>query len=132
MKFVFAVITAMVLPVATLAFASEPTKCIPVPIVLKTVSCGEGWREWQGIANIKGFVAHRERITSLSAGTSGEAWVGTSHGWLLSMAGEEWVLHAHLNGIQITGIAFDGPDTVWLSTSDGIRRLDREKEGWKN
>ena len=59
-------------------------------------------------------------------------WVGTSHGRLLSRQDNQWTLQGTLKGIQITGIAFEGSDKVWLSTSDGIRRLDRADERtWK-
>jgi hypothetical protein len=41
-------------------------------------------------------------------------------------------LQGQLNGIQITGIAVGGAKKVWLSTSDGVRRLAREKdEPWQ-
>jgi hypothetical protein len=131
MKTVAVAVVAVVSLVGTSVIADEPSKFTPVPITLNARPCVEGWQEWQGIADIEGFVAGRERITSLSPGTSGDVWVGTSHGRLLSMANEKWNLVGHLKGIQITGIAFEGPDKVWLSTSDGIRRLEREKEAWK-
>jgi hypothetical protein len=113
------------------SLAEEAIVFTPKSITLNAKPCGQGWQEWECIANIEGLVAARERIASLSAGTSGDVWVGTSHGRLLSMVDGKWTLQAHLTGIQITGIAFDGPEKVWLSTSDGIRRLDREKESWK-
>jgi hypothetical protein len=41
-------------------------------------------------------------------------------------------LQGQIQGVQITGIAVDGDGRVWLSTSDGIRRLERdEQEHWK-
>jgi ligand-binding sensor domain-containing protein len=78
-----------------------------------------------------------ECITSLSADPSGNVWVGTSSGRLLLMTDERWTLQAHFTGIQITGIAFEKPNQVWLSTSDGIRRLDnlrclgKDENTWK-
>jgi hypothetical protein len=51
---------------------------------------------------------------------------------LLSRQDDQWTLQGTLQGVQITGIAFEGSDKVWLSTSDGIRRLDRANERtWK-
>jgi hypothetical protein len=44
------------------------------------------------------------------------------------MAKDKWTLQAELKGVQITGIAFETADKLWLSTSDGIRRLSRDKE----
>jgi hypothetical protein len=59
-------------------------------------------------------------------------WVGTSAGRLLSRQDNQWTLQGTFTGIQVTGIAFAGSDKVWLSTSDGIRRLDRADErNWK-
>jgi hypothetical protein len=122
--------TVAVVLTATLQAAEDVTNVSAVPINLSFKSCGEGWREWEGIANVEGAVAWREHITALSVGPSGDLWVGTSHGRLLSMAKERWTLEAHLARIQITGLAFDGPERVWLSTSDGIRRLDKKEKTW--
>jgi len=131
MRTVSASVVPLVCLVTAFALADEPTDFGPLPISLSPTPCGEGWREWQGISNIKESWAERERITSLSAGTSNEVWVGTSHGRLLSLAGDQWTLQAHLKNVQITGISPQGTDRVWLSTSDGIRRLDRENERWR-
>jgi hypothetical protein len=51
---------------------------------------------------------------------------------LLRFDGNRWTLEAAFDGnLQITGIAVESPNTVWLSTSDGIRRLDRSGNQWK-
>ena len=73
--------------------------------------------------NIEGAV--NERITALMANGS-DIWVGTCVGRLLTQHDNKWILQGQLKGIQITGIAVEGTDKVWLSTSDGIRRLERE------
>jgi len=129
-------------PLLTLAFAvcgglaqvtaaDEPTTLTPESIDLKATPCGDGWRKWESIGNIEGPVAHRERITALAANDS-DVWVGTSRGRLLTQRGNEWILQGQLEGVQITGIAVEGVDKVSISTSDGIRRLEREKdEPWQ-
>jgi hypothetical protein len=47
------------------------------------------------------------------------------------MSNDKWTLQANLERVQVTGIAVEGPDKVWLSTSDGIRRLNRDKDARK-
>jgi hypothetical protein len=117
--------------ISTLASAEEAKTLAPKPITLNAKPCGEGWREWEGIGNLKGMVAYRERLTSICASAVGDVWVGTSLGRLLSMANDRWTLQADLGRLQITGIAVEEPDKVWLSTSDGIRRLSRDKDAWR-
>ncbi len=129
MRTILTCIVAMVLT-ASLRAAEDVTRISAAPINLGFKSCGEGWREWRGIANPTGAVGWRERITALSVSPSGDLWVGTSHGRLLSMANQSWTLEAHCDRIQITGIACDGKERVWLSTSDGIRCLDKKEGAW--
>ncbi len=124
-------VLAIVVLVAMSSRADNPITLTPTTIELTSTPCGDGWKRWDGIGNAEGAVAYRERLTALAA-QEGDVWVGTSHGRLLSRQGNQWTLQGTLNGIQITGIAFDGSDKVWLSTSDGIRRLDRADERiWK-
>ena len=119
------------LSISTVSRADDPITLTPATIELTSTPCGDGWKRRDGIGNVEGAVAYRERLTALAA-QEGDVWVGTSHGRLLSRQGNQWTLQGTLNGIQITGIAFEGSDKVWLSTSDGIRRLDRADERtWK-
>ncbi len=112
---------------ATALEADETSKLTPSTIELKATSCGDGWKRWDGIGNVEGMVSYRERISRLAA-LGNEVWIGTSVGRLLSRQDSQWTLQGTLKGIQITGIAFEGPEKIWLSTSDGIRRLD-QKDG---
>ena len=122
---------AIIVLVATSSRADDPITLTPATIELTSTPCGDGWKRWDGIGNVEGAVAYRERLTALAA-QEDDVWVGTSHGRLLSRQDNQWTLQGTLQGIQITGIAFEGPDKVWLSTSDGIRRLDRADERtWK-
>ena len=119
------------LSISTVSSADDPITLTPTTIELTSTPCDGGWKRWDGIGNVEGAVAYRERLTALAA-HEGDVWVGTSHGRLLSRQDNQWTLQGTLQGIQITGIAFEGPDKVWLSTSDGIRRLDREgQQPWK-
>lgn len=113
------------------ALAEDVTRYTPQPIELKAIPHGPQWQAWEGIANIEGFVGGRERITALESDGEGNVWVGTRHGRLLSQAHDRWTLQADLGTVQVTGVALEGADTIWLSTSEGIRRLDREEDGWK-
>jgi hypothetical protein len=104
----------------------------PQPIDLTRKAVNERWFEWVSIADLKGLVAERERITALSNGEGEAIWVGTSRGRLLTLDADRWTLQAAFGEtLQITGIAVESPNTVWLSTSDGIRRLDRTGNQWK-
>ncbi|MGH7139372.1 MAG: hypothetical protein ACREHD_26810, partial [Pirellulales bacterium] len=103
--------------------AEDPIVFMPEAVTLDEKPCGEGWRKWECVGDF-------ERIRSLAVGTSGEIWVGTN-GRLLSMKDAKWTLQAHLSRTQITGITLETPDKIWLSTSDGIRRLDRDNGAWK-
>jgi ligand-binding sensor domain-containing protein len=105
----------------------NPTALVSTAIELSAEPCGNGWKLWQNIGDIEGAVAHRERITAL-VGKGSDVWVGTSFGRLLTRHDNEWRLQGQLKGIQITGIAVEGANNVWLSTSDGIRRLERKKD----
>jgi hypothetical protein len=125
-----AVLTGL-LCVSRLFSAEESKTYQPTPITLNANTCGNGWREWEGIGDLKGYVGGRERLTALSSGSVGDIWVGTSRGRLLSMAKDMWTLQAEFKGVQITGIAFETADKLWLSTSDGIRGLSRNKEVWQ-
>lgn len=111
--------------------AEEATLLSPEKLDLKSEPCGDGWQVWSGIGDLEGAVTYRERITALSAHVN-DVWAGTSHGRLLTHSAKRWVLQGQLKGIQVTGIAVENADKVWLSTSDGIRRLDREgQQPWK-
>lgn len=101
----------------------EPKTLVPTAIELKSTPCGEGWKRWDAIGRIDGMF--RERITALVS-NDGDVWVGTSYGRLLTQQKDGWILQGRLDGIQITGIAVEGAEKVWLSTSDGIRRLEKD------
>jgi hypothetical protein len=101
------------------AMGAELNTLTPESIDLKATRCGSGWRKWESIGNIEGMSPGREQLTSLAA-TDHDVWVGTSRGRVLTLRGDNWSLQGQLKGIQITGIAVDGPDKVWISTSDGI------------
>jgi hypothetical protein len=122
---------AIIVLVATSSRADETITLTPASIELTSTPCGDGWKRWDGIGDAEGAVAYRERLTALAA-QDGDVWIGTSQGRVLSRHETKWTLQGTLPGIQITGIAFEGADKVWLSTSDGVRRLDRaEKQTWK-
>jgi hypothetical protein len=108
-----------------------PALLTPRPIELPKKAIGAGWIEWESLANIHGMVAYRERITALSRGLGETIWVGTSHGRLLSFDGESWVLKAVSPHVQLTGIALESDKTIWLATSDGIKRLEAADQKWK-
>ncbi|MHB0960050.1 MAG: two-component regulator propeller domain-containing protein [Pirellulaceae bacterium] len=121
----------IVLSVSTFSSADDTITLTPATIELTSTPCDGGWKRWDSIGNVNGVVAYRERLTALAAHES-DVWVGTSHGRLLSRQDNQWTLQGTLKGIQITGIAFEGLDKVWLSTSDGIRRLERaDEQTWK-
>ena len=106
--------------------AEEPVLLKPTSVNLLLKPLRNEWREWVGVCH------HRwQRITALSVGQTGEVWVGTSDGRLLSMADDKWVVQAELHGTQIRSIATVVPETVWLSTNEGLRRLDWDKGSWK-
>lgn len=96
------------------------------PLTLPNVDVGGGWTRWDGIGDLKGAVGWRERATSLHMGQIADVWIGTSHGRVLRYADGGWTLELQLPDLQITGIALQ-QDTVWLSTSDGMRQLARPK-----
>lgn len=105
----------------------DPPTLVPTAIELKSEPCGDGWTRWDSIGNVEGAMTYRERITALAANQD-EIWVGTSYGRLLTRQEDKWTLQGRLDGIQITGIAVENAGKVWLSTSDGIRRLERESD----
>ena len=111
--------------ISSSTLGNEPKTLIPTAIELKATPCGDGWTRWETIGDIEGALAYRERITALVANGS-DVWLGTSYGRLLTRHENKWILQGQLKGIQITGIAIEGADKVWLSTSDGIRRLERD------
>jgi ligand-binding sensor domain-containing protein len=113
--------------------AAEPTIIEPKPLELESAPLDNGWQQWQGIGNVEGSISYRERATALAVDLQGNVWVGTSHGRLLSHTDGKWTLQAAFKqdyGLQITGIAFQN-ELVWLSTSDGIRRLKRDEANWQ-
>lgn len=108
--------------------AEKPERLVPQKIDLKSTPLKDGWIQWGTLGDPRiGAVSYRERVTALH-GFQNEVWVGTSHGRLLTQSAGEWVLHGHLPQVQITGIAVESPEKLWLSTSDGIRRLDRQPD----
>ncbi len=107
--------------------ADEPIDVKPAPVNLLWKPLRNEWREWIGVCDL----GWRKRITALSVGQNGEIWVGTSDGRLLSMADDKWVVQAELPGLQIRSIATVVPETVWLSTNEGLRRLDWNDGLWK-
>lgn len=114
------------------ALAEDPKTLAPTAIELKSEPCGDGWTRWDSIGNAEGVVTYRERITALAANQD-DIWVGTSYGRLLTRQEDKWTLQGRLDGIQITGIALENAGKVWLSTSDGIRRLERDAdEPWRS
>ena len=116
---------------ANLVLAEEVVLLRPEKLDLKSEMCGDGWQVWSGIGDLEGAVTYRERITALAAHAN-DVWVGTSGGRLLAFSDDGWLLQGQLKGIQVTGIAVENADKVWLSTNDGIRRLDREgQQLWK-
>jgi hypothetical protein len=103
----------------------------PEAAVLSKTAAGDGWLEWGPIGDLKGYVADRERITALSTGAGETIWVGTSRGRLFSGESDKWMLQAKLEDLQLTGIAVESPGIIWLSTNDGIRRLESVDDRWK-
>jgi hypothetical protein len=105
----------------------------PEPVEIELREC-DGWREWGYRSNDRGgfpgLTVPRERISAMAVGMDNDLWVGTDRGRLLALANGKWTIHARLEEVQVTGIAFDAAK-IWLSTSDGIRRLDREQAAWK-
>jgi hypothetical protein len=103
----------------------------PKPITLKTTT-HEGWRIWQDMGHPHGSPSYAECLTSMSADSAGNLWIGTSRGRLFSLDKKgQATLQVNLKTVELTGIAVDGPDKVWLSTDNGIRRITREKDAWK-
>jgi hypothetical protein len=122
-KMRWALVLVACVGVAGAALGKEPKTLVPTTIELKATPCGDGWRRWDSIGRIEGMF--RERITALVV-NDGDVWVGTSDGRLLTHQNDGWILQGRLDGTQITGIAVEGADKVWLSTSDGIRRLEKD------
>jgi hypothetical protein len=127
------------LTVLTLLASGSTAWCIEPPgsltprsVEVPRKALGSGWTEWESLADIHGMVAYRERITALSRGIGETIWVGTSHGRLLSFDGERWMFQAELPHVQLTGIALESAKTIWLATSDGIRRLEVADNQWKS
>lgn len=63
--------------------ADDPITLTPAPMELTSTPCGNGWKRWDGIGDVEGAVAYRERLTALVA-READVWMGTSHGRLLS------------------------------------------------
>ena len=123
-----ALILTAVVSLASALQAEEPLRFAPEPIELEAVENGGGWTLWSGVANLEGSVSYRERSTSLHIAPDESVWVGTSHGRILRYADGEWTLVGRLDGVQVTGIAAQDDDIVWLSTGDGMCRLRRPEE----
>ena len=112
------------------AFAAEPATLTFAPAELTAKDVGEGWQVWSEPGDVQGAIGYRERNTALAVDAQDVVWVGTSRGRLFRKEGEGWT-RTHLpDHVQITGIAVDG-DTVWLSTSDGLRRLVHDQSAWQ-
>jgi ligand-binding sensor domain-containing protein len=117
--------------VPRLLMADDPITLVPERIEIGAKGIDDTWKVWGGIGNAEGVLTRRERISAMVADEN-VLWIGTSWGRLLSHTEDNWTLHGTLKGVQITGIAVDGPDKLWLSTSDGIRRLQRnDDKSWK-
>jgi ligand-binding sensor domain-containing protein len=54
-------------------------------------------------------------------------WLGTSQGRVLARSDGQWTLEAQFDA-QVSGIAIEAPGRVWVSTGDGLRRLDRQAD----
>ena len=106
--------------------AEEPAELKPSPVNLLSKPMRNEWRERVGVCHQRW-----PRITALSVGQTGEIWVGTSDGRLLSNLNDNWVVQAELQGTQIRSIATVVAETVWLSTNEGLRRLDWNNGSWK-
>ena len=89
------------------------------PIQIKSEPRNGGWREWTGVIN------GNEWVSCLHADRQGVLWIGTSVGRVLTRRGEEWGVEVELEP-QVTGVAVESTNRVWLSTGDGIRLLDRQ------
>ncbi len=111
----------LIIPVTA---AEKPERLVPQKIELKSTPLKDGWVEWTIDREIPDFP---ERINVLAV-QGDTLWVGTSFGRLLTRSSEEWIVQAQIQEVQITGIAVESPDKLWLSTSDGIRRLDRQPD----
>lgn len=119
-------IIAICLP--TVGWAEESELLHPEPVDLQARQIGDNWTEWAGIGDLEGVISHRERVTSLHLTSDANVWVGTSRGRVLRYAQDAWTLQATLSGSQITGIAVERPNVVWLSTSDGVCRLKQPED----
>lgn len=119
-----AVVIAFCCNVTSASLADELKTLVPTALETKASPCGDGWKRWIIVGD---FESHRERMTALITCGS-DVWVGTNWGRLLTRHEAEWILQGHLEGIQITGIAVESANKVWLSTSDGIRRLKRDED----
>lgn len=124
----FLLMLAFSIAMIRIATAAEPIQLIPQQLELDSSPIGDEWKQWPVIEDPRtGALSYRERITALHANQN-EVWVGTSRGRLLTQHAGEWALQGRLKEVQITGIAIESPDKVWLSTSDGIRGLERKKD----
>ena len=122
---------AIIVLVATSSSTDDPITLTPAPIELTSTPCDGGWKRWDTTTDIDRGFSDEERITALVAHEN-DVWVGTRFGRLLSRQGSQWTLQGTIQGVQVTGITFEGSDKVWLSTSDGIRRLGRtDEQTWK-
>ena len=80
---------------STVSRADDPITLTPATIELTSTPCGDGWKRWDGIGNVEGAVAYRERLTALAAHEN-DVWVGTSAGRLLSRQDNQWTLQGTL------------------------------------
>ena len=60
-------VLAIIVLVATSSRADDPITLTPATIELTSTPCGDGWKRWDGIGNVEGAVAYRERLTALAA-----------------------------------------------------------------
>lgn len=116
--------------VSRTAFAAEPVTLSFAAVELTAKDVGEGWQVWNEPGDVHGAISYRERNTALAIDAQDVVWVGTSLGRLFRREREVWTTTHLPDHVQITGIAVDG-NTVWLSTSDGIRRLVRNESTWQ-
>ncbi len=126
-----AILVLVILGSTTRGGEESPEPIKPRLVELSRTEAGDGWFEWGPIANMRGVVGGRERITALSNAIGETIWVGTSHGRLLSFESDRWMLQAQFDRLQLTGIAVESAGKIWLSTSDGIRLLTSVDDRWK-
>jgi ligand-binding sensor domain-containing protein len=106
--------------------AEDPERYTPAAIEIKKQPFADKWTEWRVIPEDEPF-REDALITSSTLDDVEQLWIGTNTGKLLKYKQGKWTQEVGLRGTQITGIAVS-TDIVWLSTNDGIVRLQHPKE----